>query len=212
MKTIGIVGPLACGKGVVADFLIKEYGYRSFSLSSLVHEEAKKRGLSITRSILQDVGNNMRKRDGDGALAKRAIEKLTDCNLKLETCSLPDNTLSKKKFQALSYKFQKIIIEGIRNPGEVDYLRTLPGFFLIAVDASQKTRFQRVLSRAKPWDPIDWETFQKVDGRDSGESNLKNGQQVQKCMELADVRIENNGEVTKVQMEVEKIIKKLTLQ
>lgn len=172
-KIIGIVGPLACGKGVVAEYFIKKYGYSSFSLSSIVHDELKKRGITeFTRTTLQDIGDDLRKQEGDGVLAKRAIQLLKN------------------------RKHAKFIIEGIRNPGEVAYLRTIPGFFLIAVDAPQKVRFERVLKRAKPWDPKDWKTFQKVDGRDQGDNKNNSGQQVRKCMEMADIQVENNTHIT----------------
>lgn len=183
MKLIGLVGPLACGKGVVADYLIKQYGFVSFSLSFIVHDEVKKRGIATyTRSILQDVGDDLRTKEGDGVLAKRALEYLKTKGT------------------------DKIIIEGIRNPGEVEYLRTIPGFYLISVDALREVRYRRVIERGKPWDPKDWETFEKVDGRDSGDGDNHAGQQVRKCMQLADAHIENNNDLKQVYAEVEKII------
>ncbi|MCX6732417.1 MAG: AAA family ATPase [Candidatus Roizmanbacteria bacterium] len=187
MNIIGIVGPFASGKGVVTDYLIKKYSYTSFSLSTIVHDEVKKKGIAhYDRTVLQNTGDELRKKEGDGVLAKRAVQQL------------------KKKSGSLT----KIVIEGIRNPGEIAYLRTIPGFFLIAVDASREIRFQRILKRKKPWDPTDWETFKKVDGRDRGDKENTNGQQVKKCMEMADVKIENNGDVKNVEEEVEKILKK----
>lgn len=192
---IGIVGPFACGKGVVTDYLIKKYGYTSFSLSSIVHEEVKKRGIkSYDRTILQNIGDELRKKEGEGVLARRAIEQLIVNSQQLTAESLK---LKAKKNQLRTTYYElrtKIIIEGIRNPGEIHYLRSIPGFFLIAVDANQKLRFQRMLARKKPWDPIDWESFKKVDGRDRGDAKNKSGQQVKKCMEMADITIVNNKE------------------
>ena len=182
---IGLVGTIACGKGVVADYLIKKYGYTSFSLSSIVHDEVKRRGITnFTRTTLQDIGDELRRGEGDGVLAKRAIDQLNRSSLL--------NQLNR----------QKIIIEGIRNPGEVEYLRSIPGFFLIAVDADQKIRYQRVLKRGKQWDPKYWESFLKIDERDSSDGENTNGQQVRKCMEMAEVKIENNDGI-------EELIKKL---
>lgn len=192
MNTIGIVGPLACGKGVVTEYFIKKYGYISFSLSSIVHDEVKKRGYSsYTRTILQDVGDDLRKKEGDGVLAKRAIEQLT-ANSKQQTA-------------------KRIIIEGIRNPGEVEYLRTISGFFLISVDAPQKVRFQRVLQRGKPWDPKSWEEFQTVDGRDQGDVNNTNGQQVKQCMKLADIHLQNNTSIAQFHKIIETVLAPLRL-
>ena len=186
-KKIGLVGPLACGKGVIAEYLIEKYQYTSFSLSVLVHEEAKKRGHTVlTRTLLQDIGDDMRAKEGDGVLAKRAIKTL---NPKLYTQN------------------PKIIIEGIRNPGEIAYLRTIPGFFLIAVDATKEIRFKRVLKRGKVWDPKDWNTFLKVDGRDSKDMQNKNGQQVRVCMEMADMQIKNNTDKEYIYKEIDLAMK-----
>ncbi|MCX6730502.1 MAG: AAA family ATPase [Candidatus Roizmanbacteria bacterium] len=185
MNIIGIVGPFASGKGVVTDYLIKKYSYTSFSLSTIVHDEVKKKGITnYDRTILQNTGDELRKKEGDGVLAKRAVQYL------------------KRKNSSL----KKIVIEGIRNPGEIAFLRTIPGFILIAVDASQKIRFQRILERKKPWDPMDWDAFKKVDGRDRGDKENTNGQQVKKCMEMADVKIKNEGGVKEVEREIEKIL------
>jgi len=184
---IGIVGPIACGKGVIVDYLKQKHGYISFSLSSILHDELKKQGITVfTRTTLQDRGDELRKKEGEGVLAKRAIEQL--------------------KAQSSKLKAEKIIIEGIRNPGEVEYLRSIPGFFLIAIDAKQTIRYQRVLSRGKPWDPKDWKTFLQVDGRDRGDTETSNGQQVRKCMELADIRIENNGNMSELMNSLKKAL------
>jgi len=200
MNIIGLVGPIACGKGVVADYL-KKQGYSSISLSSLLHDELKKRGVtSFTRTTLQDLGDELRRKEGDGVLARRAIKlfgrpqgsPLLTTNYHLQPTPYPLPP--------------KLLIEGIRNPGEIEYLRSIPGFFLIAVDASAETRFQRILQRGKPWDPKDWESFQKVDGRDTEDKGNASGQQVRRCMDLADVRIENEEGVEEVYTKLSKIM------
>jgi len=44
---IGIVGSLASGKGVVTDYLIKITATHRFPFLSIVHEELKKRGITV---------------------------------------------------------------------------------------------------------------------------------------------------------------------
>lgn len=183
MKIIGVVGPLACGKGVVAEYLIRNKGFVSFSLSSIVHDELKKKGvIEFTRTTLQDIGDELRRNEGDGVLAKRAVAVLKEKGV------------------------ENVVIEGIRNPGEVEYLRTLPHFYLIAINSKRELRFERVIRRGKPWDPKDWESFEKVDCRDQGDTKNKSGQQVLACMQLADIKIENNGDLALLNLEIEKIV------
>lgn len=180
---IGIVGPLASGKGAVSEFLRGQYGFVSFTLSHLVHEELEKRGVkSFTRKDLQDVGNELRFNFGDQVLAERAINKLKKNGVPL------------------------IIIEGIRNPGEVKFLQKQQHFYLISVNADAKVRYSRLTFRNKPWDPSTWKDFIKVSRRDLGKSENKSGQQVNKCMNMSDFKISNNKDLAHVYKQMDRVI------
>jgi dephospho-CoA kinase len=163
MIIIGVVGQIACGKGVLKDYLIKDLEFGSFSLSSIVHEEVKKRKITdVTRKVLQDIGDELRKKYGNDILVRWAIKLL------------------KKQGE------KHILIEGIRNTGEIEYLKKLLNFFLIGVKAKRKLRFERLLKRAKPWDPKNWKDFLVVDQRDLGIGQIKSGQQVGRCLAYCD--------------------------
>jgi len=180
---IGLVGSLASGKGIVADYFKKKHGFVSFSLSYIVHEELKKRDIiPVTRKTLQDVGDDLRRTDGVDALAKRAV-------------SLLDREGS-----------SRVVIEGIRNPGEITYLKKLPNFVLIAVDATRAIRYKRIIERGKPWDPKDWDSFLVVDSRDHEDEENTAGQQVKKCMGMADYIIENNKDLEHLYKEIQNVV------
>jgi len=100
------------------------------------------------------------------------------------------------------------VIDGIRNPGEIEELKKTENFFLISVDAAQKIRFERVLNRDKPGDPKDWEGFVKVDERDFEDKSNPNGQQVGKCMDMADCKLENNGTFDELKSKIEELYEK----
>lgn len=136
--------------------------------------------MPITRKTLQDVGDDLRRMDGVEALAKRAV-------------SLLDKEGS-----------SRVVIEGIRNPGEITYLKKLPNFVLIAVDATRAIRYKRIIERGKPWDPKDWDSFLVVDSRDHEDEENSAGQQVKKCMNMADYIIENNKDLSHLYQEIEK--------
>ena len=163
---IGLTGRIASGKGIVADYFI-EKGFRYFSLSQEVREEARRRGIEITRKNLQDLGNEIREKEGAAAWAKRI----------------------KKKIRPGNY-----VIDGIRNPAEVKELLKLPDFKLISVDSPQEIRYKRVISRAKGSDKKTWEGFLEMDNRDFGE-NSESGQQVGRCMEMAEFKILNDSDL-----------------
>ena len=183
---IGLTGPKASGKGVIADFL-KSKGFTYFSLSDIVREEARNRGLAnYTTKQLQDIGNELRLKFGNSVLADRIIEKISKSN----------NLL--------------FVIDGIRNPAEVMSFKKAfnENFILISITASREKRFQFMLSRNRPSDPKTWEEFLKIDERDLGKDESPHGQQVKKCMQMADITIENNSTI---QVLTQKLIKALRI-
>lgn len=184
---IGVVGQIAGGKGILVKYLTEKLGFVSFSLSSIVHDELKKKGAKeFTRKTLQDMGDELRKKEGDDVLAKRTIEQLNQLN-----------------------RSSKIIIEGIRNPGEIEFLKKNTNFILIGVKAKRELRFKRLLSRGKLWDPKNWNDFVRVDRRDLGVGQKKSGQQVGKCLAYCDYVMTNNKDIRDFQEKIEELIKKI---
>ncbi len=174
---VGLTGRIASGKGQIVEFL-KSKDFQYFTISQVVREEAAKKGIPIERKNLQDLGNEIRHNEGKNAWIKRLILKLD--------------------------KSKNCIIDGIRNPGEIEELRKLDNFFLISVDAPQKVRFDRLLKRKKPSDPKTWEDFLEIDKRDFQEDDPL-GQQVGKCMKQADFKIINDSDIDKLNKKIEEI-------
>lgn len=192
MIIIGVVGQIASGKGVLVDYLVKEHGFTSFSLSAIVHEELKKRGIKkFSRKDLQDIGDELRKKYGKNVLARRAIEELQNREGGRENVA------------------NGFVIEGIRNPAEIEYLKSLPNFTLVAVKATRELRFERLLKRNKPWDPRTWEEFLVVDRRDLGIGQQAAGQQVGKCLAYADYTVTNNGSIEKLNTKISRLVEKI---
>ena len=80
---IGITGAFGSGKSSAADFF-KQKGFTRVILSSFLEEEANERRVrNITRKILQDIGNEWRKRYCKEVLAKKAINFLSDDNFRI---------------------------------------------------------------------------------------------------------------------------------
>lgn len=184
---IGVVGQIASGKGVLVNWLTDNLGFNSFSLSSIVHDELNKKNTGkFTRQTLQDVGDELRREYGAEVLAQRIIERIESdiigCN--------------------------RFVIEGIRNPGEVEFLKKNPNFVLIGVKASLRLRFKRLLSREKKWDPQTYEEFLKVDRRDIGVGQNSSGQQVGKCLDYCDYVLTNNKDVKDFENKIKKLMKK----
>ena len=117
---VGLTGPNAAGKSVVAEHL-KGRGYAYHSLSDIVREEAARRGLSPTRAHLIATGNDLRRSGGPMILAVRIGDRLGG----------------------------RDVVDSIRNPAEVEELRRDPAFRLLGIDASMELRFERARLRGR---------------------------------------------------------------
>ncbi|MEM5853255.1 MAG: AAA family ATPase [Candidatus Aenigmatarchaeota archaeon] len=180
---IGITGTIGSGKEVVRKILESKFSCYSVTLSSVILAHVK---VKPDRSTLQDLGNELRKKYGNFILAKLATDYL-----------------QRDK--------EMIIVDGIRNPGEVDYLKKTFGnkFFLIAVDAPRELRWERIKARGKEGDPKSWEEFISVDERDQGVGEPLHGQRVRDCMNMADFLIINDSTIEDLERKVSEVIKKL---
>ena len=166
---IGLTGSLAAGKGIVSDFL-KEKDFIYYSLANEVRLAAEERRIEITRKNLQDLGNQLRKERGSGVLAKLIYNKI--------------HLYPKEE--------RKVIVDGIRNPAEVDKLKQFKDFYLVSVDAPADERFKRMCERKRESDPKTWEEFLAIDKRDKGIGEKEFGQAVGKCMQMADYTLIND--------------------
>lgn len=165
---IGLTGKNAAGKGEIAKHL-QNKGFAYFSLSDAVRDEATRQGLDHSRDTLIRLGTEMREKYGNGILAKRINEKTS----KLQN--------------------KDVVVDSIRNPGEIKELRKNDGFILIAVHTDAKIRFERLLKRGRIGDA---KTFKEFLEHENKENNNKGaGQQLDKCIEMADTIINSNGTI-----------------
>jgi dephospho-CoA kinase len=182
MKVIGITGTIGSGKSLVRN-LLKEYfeSCHSISLSTILK---RRLGKNANRKALQDFGNELRMKFGPQILAEAAVE------------NLPEKEL--------------IIIDGIRNPAEIEFLRKKFGenFKLIAIDAPIQLRFERAVKRK--YEHIkSFREFLEMNERDLGKNEPEYGQQVAKCLQQADFLIINDGTIEDLRKKVEEIVEKI---
>lgn len=159
---------MGCGKGEIVNIL-EEMGFSYITLSTMVREEARKRGIAEEREKLMEVGNSMRAQEGPGVLAKRALEKIRESG------------------------HDKWVIDGIRNPAEIDELKKEKSVYIIGVFANKDLLVERILSRARESDAKSREEILRKIERELGVGEPENGQQVEKCMAKADIIIDNEG-------------------
>jgi len=176
---LGLTGPNAAGKGEVANWL-SAHGFILHSLSDIVREEAAASGLPPERQHLIATGNLLRKEGGAGVLATRMVPRLG----------------------------VRDVVDSIRNPAEVQVLRSLPHFVLAGVEASIEVRFKRSLLRARPGDPETLEQFQQREKEEN--SSDPNSQQLAATFALADHILVNDGEIAHLHTAISSLLDRLS--
>ena len=181
---IGLTGQMASGKTTVVNVLLK-LGYKLITLSDMVREECQRLGVKEERENLMNVGQTLRQKYGAGVLAERALKKI-------------------KKADS-----DKLVIDGIRNPAEVEVLKKDPDFVLIANTAPEDMIIERIRARKRSDDTFDELSIRRKLRREMGEGELPDGQQVGKCIEIADYVFENTMPIEKVEEEFMKLYDKI---
>jgi len=183
---LGLTGSFGSGCGEVSKFL--ENKFQIFSLTKYIRDEFNRKhpGRKPDREDLQDTGDELRKKFGNDILVKKLLKEIPNT---------PDPN-------------KGVVIKSIRNHSEADALRKKFGdnFYLINVDADKQIRFNRVKDEYPGDKKSALRKFEKEDERDSGENQPEYGQQVRKCVDVADIVINNNyqrlndlyGEIKKI--------------
>ena len=176
---LGFTGPNAAGKGEAIKYLVDNKKFTAFSLSDIIRHEAKKRDLEPIRDNLITIGNDLREKEGPSVLARMTAAKIKN--------------------------MPQAVVDSIRNPFEVEELKkTLKNFILIGINADPKVRFDRAVKRARPGDPATLDEFKKKEEKEN--SSDKNAQQLSKCFDMADIKIDNSGTPAQLFAQIDKLL------
>lgn len=149
------------GKSSVASFL-KEKGFVVMTMGDVVREEAKRQGLEPTDINLGKMMFELRQDLGPGAVGHIVLQKL-----------------------ARDGNSSNVVIDGIRSIAEVEVLKKVGHVRLLAIHASQDTRFKHLKERARADAPSSGNEFA---GRDKRELSVG----VSEAIALANEMISNN--------------------
>ena len=175
---VGIAGMPGAGKGVFRR-TIQRMGYPVVTMGDEVREEVKRRNLKPTPQNLGKVMLQLREVEGPAAVAERCIPKLEKAIGRI------------------------VVIDGIRSLVEVnEFKKHFPHFILIAIHASPKTRYQRLLRRRRSDDPPDWKTFIERDLRELGIG-------MGSVISVADYMIVNEGTIFQLRQKIVQVMKEV---
>jgi deoxycytidylate deaminase len=167
---IALTGAFGGGLSTAAERMKDDHGYRYLRLSDELRREwaARYGEQEPARSDLQRLGDELRQEEGPHALVKRALARI-------------ENDMD-----------GPIVIESIKNVGEIHYLRRRFGYRLltVAILSNLSTRTRRTLAKYQALG-LDENHLIDDDLRDRNEE-LAYGQQVELCIDLADIIVAND--------------------
>lgn len=177
---LGLTGPLAAGKGTVANYLKEKHHAAIYAFSTPLRDVLDRIYLEQTRSNMQNLSLDLRNRFGDDLLASIIAKDVAND------------------------KNDIIVVDGVRRLPDIKYLRQLPVFYLINVDTGQKTRWGRMTQRKQNPDDTK-KTFEQFQQDEQAEAE----QHIAEVAKTADFTINNNGSIEESNKKIEEILKKI---
>jgi len=177
---LGLVGEIASGKDTTAAYLAEKYRSETISFSQPLREILDILGLPQTRANMAWLGTAARKHFGQNLLAKVITAK------------------------SLGSRAKIVVLPNVRLPQDIIYLKKIPSFHLVAIEAAPKIRYRRLANRGQNADDKTktWKQFLM-------DSRLATEIQIRHIAKQAEFQLDNNGTFKELHRQIEILIKKL---
>lgn len=178
-RIFGFTGLMASGKGAAASYFQTRYGATTFRFSTILRDILKRLSITENRESLARLSEVVRQAFGDDILAQAMAHDAATTTAPL------------------------VIVEGIRRIADLTYLRKLPNFVLVAIEADAHVRYERLIKRGENAGEQSktWEEFQK-------DQALSTELTIAEVLNLADEHINNNGTPQELETKLDDILKK----
>lgn len=174
------VGEKLSGKEEASRYLARQHRFVSFRFSQILVDILERLHLPVTRVNEMNLVGGLRERFGGGVLADVIKDEIKRRDLK------------------------RVVIDGLRHPGEYDALKAVPGFLLVYLTAPFELRYERARRRGEKVGEKDF-TRQEF----KREETLPTEIFIRGLGRRAKVKLVNDGSLKKLHQQiVEKIIKK----
>ena len=174
---LGIAGEMGSGKGTIAKHVVKEKGGSTHRFSTILRDVLDRVYLEHSRDNLQALSTILRKTYGEDTLAKAMYH------------------------DAENDEHDLVVVDGVRRMADITFLKELPHFKLIYIEAGMENRYERIAKRGENPDDAkkSFEEFQKAH-EDESETQIRD------LKNYADYVIDNDGTFVDLYAQIEKII------
>ena len=174
---IGLAGEMACGKGTVAKHLVEKHNASSYRFSTMLRDVVDRLYIEQTRENVSKMSTVLRQNFGEDLFAK-----------------VMANDVTKDKNEV-------IVIDGIRRMADIAYLKEIPEFKLIYMEADVKKCYERIIQRGENTDDKN-KTFEEF----LAEHKLETETQIKDLKEYASEVIDNNENYDHLYEQIDKIV------
>jgi dephospho-CoA kinase len=175
---LGITGEIASGKGTAASYFEKKYGASTYRFSTILRDVANRLYLEHSRHNLQTLSTILRQNFGEDLLAKVMLHDVKNDPAEI------------------------VVVEGIRREADIAFLKSLPEFKLLYIEADIKTRYQRLILRRENKDDAR-KTFLEFKKDHERETEIY----ITSLKKLASHVIDNNGSMEKLYEQLNEIVR-----
>lgn len=177
---IGVTGTDGSGKGTVVDYLVTTKGFTLYHVRKLLLREIERQGIEGTRANLRLVGNQLRAQHGNDFTVRFFLRDAKETG------------------------DQHVVIDSLRTIAEAETLHAHGGV-LLAVDADQKLRYERVQKRRSSSDQVTFEEFVAHEELENNDPD-PHGMQKQSVIDMADFVVENNGTIEELRKKIDDVL------
>ena len=175
---LGITGEMVSGKGTVAKHVVDAYQGASHRFSTILRDILDRVYVEQSRENLQNLSATLRKTFGEDVLAKSITHDV-------------ENDLH-----------DIVVIDGIRRLPDIKYLKELPHFKLVYIEADMRVKYERLVKRGENSDD-NTKTFEDFQKDHDGEAET----QIRDLKNYANHTIENNESFSDLYKQIDEIIK-----
>lgn len=179
---IGITGTLGAGKGTVVKYLVENQGFKHMSARAFFQAQMEKEGVPVDRDTMIEFANSLRAKHGG-------------------------DYVFRELFKQAEAEGGDVVIESLRTVGEAKALKENEDALLLAVDADQQLRYERIHGRGSPLDHVSFEKFIEQEKTEM-HSEDEHKQNIAAVMAMADHTIYNDNDTEALFREVAAAVEK----
>lgn len=174
---LGLTGEMVSGKGTVAKYVGNKYKSRAYKFSTILRDVLDRIYVEQSRPNIQKISSLLRENFSQDVLAKSIA-------------------LDVEKDEG-----DIVVVDGIRRSPDIEYLKNLPSFKMIYVEADIEKKYERLLKRNENTDDSS-KTLEDFRKDHEAEAEL----QIKSLKDSSDYIVDNNGSIEDLYAQVDKII------